>query len=137
MGKAQLSAPLHSPTELPSAGARRRSSQDALWRRYLINVEQPAGALSPPAARGLKTLWRYLRTATNGRFTVPRAAPTQDHGIILSWEKVDHYLEIEIFDDGRYDWFYREEETGEYVSGEDRRPEVPEHSLERYAGLFS
>ncbi len=132
-----LSTSLQSPIRSHSSDIRRRSSQELLWQRYLRDLEQPTGALSSRAAQGLRAVWRYLRAATDGRFPIPRAAPTQDHGIILSWETADHYLEIEVFEYGHYDWFYREEEAAEYVGGEDRTPGVPDPDLERHLGLFS
>ncbi len=137
MEKGTPSTSLRAPGHPQIGEARRRSSQEALWQRYLRDLEQPAGSLTTRAAQGLRKLWRLLRSTIGGRFPLPRAVPTEDHGIILSWEKANHYLEVEIFDHGRHDWFYREERSGKYVGGEDRRSDLLDPELERYAKLLS
>lgn len=37
----------------------------------------------------------------------PNASPTDDGGILMSWTRGGHHLEIEVMPDARYEWFYR------------------------------
>lgn len=39
----------------------------------------------------------------------------------MSWDRGSHHFEIEVFRDGRYDWFYLNRDSGERV-GEENHP---------------
>ena len=37
----------------------------------------------------------------------PNASPTDDGGLLMSWTRGGHHLEIEVMPDATYEWFYR------------------------------
>lgn len=53
-----------------------------------------------------------------GGIGLPQAGLTDDGTIQLVWRSDRLHIEIDIFESGKYDWFYRERETGSYNGGE-------------------
>ena len=89
------------------------------WRIYIRGLAAPSGPLSPYLVRQIETLWRALEL-TVPRAPSPHAAVTVDSGFSMTWDHGRHHFEVEIFSDGRYDWFYMDRESSFRAGEEDR-----------------
>lgn len=55
--------------------------------------------------------WNRLADTTDWTVPIPHAGPTLQNSFILSWNRGRHHFEVEVFDDERFEWFYRDRET--------------------------
>lgn len=57
--------------------------------------------------------WNRVAHATCNRLCVPDACPGSQGQMLLTWDRADHHLEIEIFPNGAIESFYRNRATAE------------------------
>lgn len=82
--------------------------RDARLKEYAKEWEQYLSSLESPTAEEVRSLWSYLET----RLWAPEAAPTDDGGFRMVWDRGPHHLQIEVLTESRYDWFYRNRDSG-------------------------
>lgn len=93
---------------LVEAAHSRKSETERRWSAYLIDLD---AKVDPSVAATAEQLWYNLKDQAN-RLAPPDASPTSDGGFIMSWSAGGRYLEIEVLNDGTYEWLYRERATG-------------------------
>jgi hypothetical protein len=86
------------------------------WQHFL-QVVAAKGAVSPLAIKAADHIVNNLRSFSTA-IDLPRAMPSADRGLLMTWDAVAHHLELEIGPTGRYEWFYRNRRTGEFTGGE-------------------
>ncbi len=59
-----------------------------------------------------RRVWRELRRATADTIRVPNASAGGEGQVLYTWNEREHHLELEIFPDGRTEFFYRNRRTG-------------------------
>ena len=116
-----------SAAKTPASRAPSRTADD-----YLTTLTRPEGPLAAHHVRLVCGFWQELRSSFRGAFPVPQASPTPDLGLLMLWDRDRHHLEVEIYEDGTYDWFYRDRETESYLGDEGlaldfRPPELLDH----------
>lgn len=79
---------------------------DERWQAYLESLAGRNLTSGDVAAAG-KRMWAMLRRIVP-TLSVPDASPTNQGGLLISWDLVGEHLEIEILADLSYEWFYRE-----------------------------
>jgi len=89
--------------------------RDARLHEYAAQWERYLSALQSPVAREVRTIWSYLQS----QLWAPEAAPTEEDGFRMVWDRGPHHLQVEVLTGDRYDWFYRNRETGARQSEED------------------
>lgn len=82
-----------------------RENTQERWARYLRSLPLRNLATAESAAAS-ERLWTRL-TEEIEQLVPPNASPTDDGGILMSWTKSGHHLEIEVMPDASYEWFYR------------------------------
>ena len=105
------------------------SPQDKLelaWSAYRRDLNK---VLPGPHAREVKRFWADLAREKN--VPVPQAGPTEERGFSMSWDDGNRHCEVEIYRDGRYEWFYcdrgRDEHDGAIGSREQVLAAVSRH----------
>lgn len=76
------------------------------WARYLRSLPL-RGLATAESAAASERLWTRLSEEVEC-LVPPNASPTDDGGILMSWTKGGHHLEIEVMPNARYEWFYRQ-----------------------------
>jgi len=82
------------------------------WLAYLTKLkERPEYAALAPR---IEEFWHWI----SEKLWAPEATPTDD-GFLLVWDRDEHHLQVELFQDGSYDWFYRnrDSDTVSYEEG--------------------
>jgi hypothetical protein len=110
-----MSATSAAETPVPKVPSR---ASDEAWNDYLATLARPQGPLAEHHVRLVCGFWRQLRSLVNGAFPLPQAGPTPDQGLLMLWDRDRHHLEVEIYEDGTYDWFYRDRQTESYLGDE-------------------
>jgi len=82
--------------------------RDTRLQKYATQWEQYLSALDSPVAQEVRTIWSHLQS----HLWAPEAAPTEEGGFRMVWDRGPHHLQVEALADGRYDWFYRNRESG-------------------------
>lgn len=96
--------------ELEGMRASRLAAYRSEWKEYLTRFE----AAEPELGHDVRLIWELV-----GKFLwAPEAAPT-DGGFHMVWDRGSHHLQIEVFRDSRYDWFYRDRDSGAVQFRED------------------
>ena len=96
-----------------------QDNQDAAWDQYLRRLAKPSGPLSVGNVQEIERLWDCLRRQVPDRLGFPHATATESGDLVMAWDRGSHHFEIEVFHDGRYDWFYLDRSSGERVGEED------------------
>jgi plasmid stabilization system protein ParE len=107
------------------------------WNAYLASLAEPEGPLSPEHASHVQRFWRNLRASAHGPLQVPQAGPTDGPGFLLVWDRHRHHLEIEIFEDGNYDWFYRDRDSESYQGDEGLEASARARELLKHLRFFN
>ncbi len=81
------------------------------WETYLRGLNS---ILQGGHARAVKRLWADLSRDTDR--PVPQAGPGDEGLFTMSWDDGRRYCEIEVYEDGRYEWFYCDRETDDHTS---------------------
>ena len=123
------------PTPEPRPSGRERGLQ-ARWNAYLATLAQPRGPLTAEHAESVKRFWRHLRSLRSWNLPVPQAGPTEAPGFLLVWDRGRHHLEIEIYDDGTFDWFYRDRRDESYFGDDGLAPDARPSDLMDRIHLF-
>ena len=94
---------------------------DPGWQAYLRRLATSNTPYRSTAER-LANLWSLLtlRMDQEGyELPAPIALPDASTGAIhLAWNGLRHYLELELFANGTWEWFYRDRETADTDGGE-------------------
>lgn len=102
-------------------------SPDDPWGAYLSQLADQS------LAARVSVFWRAAEAAV-GPMTLPApmAIPSGEGGAHLAWDAEQHHIEVDLFSDGSFDWFYRNRLTDE-IDGtrEDRASGMPEDLARR------
>ena len=80
------------------------------WDKYRRSLAVPDGPLPASRAAQLETMWAAINQ--NIIFIpAPRAALAEDGTFVMSWNRGSHHFEIEMLEDGTFEWFYMERST--------------------------
>ena len=92
----------------------RREEYASEWLAHLAKLKETSeyAALAPK----VEDFWSWV----SSELSAPEANPT-DEGFLLVWDRDEHHLQVELFRDGSYDWFYRNRDT-DAVSYEEGLP---------------
>lgn len=80
--------------------------------------------------------WRALKKATGGNLRVPNASPGDEDQVHFSWNQEEHHMELDIFPDGRAEFFYRNRRTGKLWDHEQLEGELIPADVIKKAALF-
>jgi hypothetical protein len=109
-----LSAYTNSLATLERTLSARRFSYTDLWHGYLQSLGEQGSGLTVELAALVREFWAFA----SSHAAAPDASPTDD-GVLLVWDKAaTKHLQVEIFADSTYDWFYRDRGIEGYESGE-------------------
>ena len=105
----------------------------ARWTSYLASL--PArGLATAEVSSSTIQLWESLVDIAS--VAPPDASPTADGGLLMSWDRADHHLEIEVLNDASYEWFYRNRRLGKTASGVGATgDDIPEELVARIVSL--
>ncbi|MGH7486324.1 MAG: hypothetical protein ACRD3J_21410 [Thermoanaerobaculia bacterium] len=93
------------------------------WLAYLRSLPMRSLATENVAA-ATERLWSQLSDELDALIPPPNASPTDDGGVLMSWQRNGRHLEVEMMPDGTYDWFYRHRASDTDESGTDAADEV-------------
>lgn len=89
---------------------------DERWLSYLRAL--PQRDLTADAVNdAMELLWQDLRRSVPN-IHPPDASPTDDRTLLMSWDRDQHHLEIEVMPSGKYLWFYRDHDVNSDEIGE-------------------
>lgn len=101
------------------------------WRRYLGTIHlQPIG-LAASHADAIRRVWWLLEWMVGRPLRAPVAGPGGDLGFQMSWSTEGFYLDLDIAEDGTFEWFFKDRGTGVIEGSEDDRHAIPPESLVR------
>lgn len=110
-----------------AVAGRERTDAENRWRAYLHSLGT-RHLTSHDVASAAEQLW--LTLAENAApATPPDASPTNDGGLLLSWDRKGQHLEIEVLPDLSYEWFYRERLADVTENDEAASVDVISHKL--------
>lgn len=65
-------------------------------------------------ARAVATFYQNARAVGGAApLPVPTALPSEDGSMHLAWDRDQHHLDVDLFPDGSFEWFYRNRLTDE------------------------
>lgn len=100
---------------------------DWRWRQFLENLPQNDTSVSKES---VDAVFDFIESASSAGKRLPATATfATDDGIKLIWTTEPHYLELDVFPNKRFEWFYKNRETGVFEG----TAEDPEQSIS--AGL--
>ncbi len=88
----------------------------ASWANYRKKLN---GVIPGPFAGRVRKLWSDLERETS--CPIPHAGPTPQGSFIMSWDRDRHHLEVELFAEGRHEWFYCDRKTDFHEGSEGNR----------------
>ncbi|MBI3947760.1 MAG: hypothetical protein HY321_17705 [Armatimonadetes bacterium] len=97
--------------------------------RYLYDIAEK-GAISIAAARIALAAWIAVDVLLEFRLLIPDAAPGDCGQVLYSWETDEHYLDLEVFADGRAVFFYCHLPTDQLWEGQFRVGQIPIDAVE-------
>ncbi len=131
-----LSTTVSAVPRLPSVKPEPEANPREDWNVYLSSLARPRGPLTSQHAKHVRRFWHSLRSQLSPDLPVPQAGPTEAPGLLLVWDRDRHHLEVEIFQDGTYDWFYRDRRSEAYLGDEGLAAEArPQELVEHLRGF--
>ena len=96
---------------------------DWRWHQFLMRLPDEDGRASK---EGVDAVFDFVEASGFGGKRLPPAVTfATDQGIRLIWTVEPHYLEVEVFPDKRFEWFYKNRATGMFEGTLDE----PERSI--------
>jgi hypothetical protein len=109
------SSNLRNLRRLEVAASGRSPDVEERWQAYVDSL--PARNLaSSDVAGACDQLWINLYELV-ADIVPPDAGPTNDGGLLMSWDQKGRHLEIEVYPDTSYEWFFRERTANVTESG--------------------
>ena len=111
--------PLTSPEtekERNDAAVTEESPYDLL-ENYLGSLRE-TGAISPQTATLAWNAWKHISDENGKSLPEPDASSGPNGELLYTWDKGEHHLELELFADGRAEFFYRNRKTGKLWEAE-------------------
>ncbi len=73
-------------------------------------------------ARAVATFFQNARALGGAALLpVPTAIPSEDGSMHLAWDREQHHLDVDLFPDGSFEWFYRNRLTDELDGTDESR----------------
>jgi hypothetical protein len=88
-------------------------------------------------SRQLESFWRRALAASGGKLRPPIALPQEDGSVHLAWDNGPLHLEVDLFQDGTIEWFYRNRKTNELDGTDDERASGLPEALAARLGAIS
>jgi hypothetical protein len=114
---------LHAPiyggvsTSTLKAGITLPDFQQNSWDQYLEGI-QISGSFSGEHIDFVRNFVLHLRREIDPDFPLPHAGPTPDGNFQLVWDRGIHHLDVDVYSDGMFEWFYTNRETKEFFGNE-------------------
>ncbi len=113
------------------AGAEQR------WMAYLHSLASRRLA-SEDVAKASERIWNELSEELGAIVSPPNASPTDEGGVLMSWTRNGHHVELEVLPDAEnYEWFYRHRASDFDETGADPVDTASDRLLERLRQLFA
>lgn len=94
--------------------------RESEWLKFLFGLVD-AGYVSESQVSHVRAFWEELKNRIGRPLRLPITMPAGDGSIQLAWSTKEHYLDIDMFADGSYEWFYRNRFTDELDGTENER----------------
>jgi hypothetical protein len=101
------------------------------WHDYMKNLTSKPVGLSSQRQAAVFGLWSKLTRLIGPDIPPPIAGPGGELGFHMAWNQNDFYLDIEIAEDGSFEWFYKNRATGEVRGSDNDRLREPPEDLVR------
>ena len=92
--------------------------RDRSWLAFLDALRAEAGGGSLEGHEVVRLFWKQLLTSTKGGVFPPTTAGRSDLGFVLAWDRAEHHLDVDLQDDGTFEWFYSNRRT-DYCEGQE------------------
>ncbi|MBV9494774.1 MAG: hypothetical protein JOZ54_11060 [Acidobacteria bacterium] len=112
-----------------------RQNPRARWQRYIRSLPMRHLATSAAASTS-ERLWIQIAEEVD-QVSPPNASPTDENGVLMSWTRSGHHLEVEVMNDGTYEWFYRHRASHTDDGGSESDDIVPDTLFERLRQVMS
>jgi len=120
--------------QVPTGAQYTRANRLREFLREISQGDEQSRLINPRVASFAELAISRLSEAGGPMFgvSVPTASPGPDGQLMLAWRRGDHYLELEIFEEGPWEFFYNDESTDEMFVCEFEQDEpVPAKVAER------
>jgi hypothetical protein len=102
-----------------------------LWNYYLEDLKK-SGELGERHIDFIKSFFLHVRDTIDKGFPLPHAGPTPDGAFQLVWDRGIHHVDVDIYPNGIFEWFYSNKETRMFFGDEDCPPQSFPSELSRY-----
>ena len=132
--------PVQRPAQPPSIIlARYRQKEEEAREREIIrrNVFEQAVKknTTPEFAAIILRVWKNVSGRAKGVTKAP-LLDLMDDGVMLTWDKREHHLDIEVYPNGAIEIFYKNRGTGEFWNlDQESRSIIPEFVMRRFDAL--
>jgi hypothetical protein len=110
-----VSADLHAVPQLEQMRTQRRASAVSFepnwnWERFLDRLPEDAPQVTIGHVASVRSFWRQLTAALRG-VPLPVTHPSSSGGVLLGWSTDRYTVEVDVFQGGEIDWFFRDRRT--------------------------
>ncbi len=78
------------------------------WERYLDRLPEEGVGITSQHVATFREFWKGLNVRLQARLPLPVTQPTDSGAIQLAWNRGSYCVEIDLYQDGSYDWFFRD-----------------------------
>ena len=103
-------------------------SDSERWISYLSRLSESPVGLPKDHARAVRIVWSNLASRVVN-IRPPAATPCGELGFQLAWNTPRYYLDIDIDQSGRFEWFFRDKVSKEELGSDDDLLEYPPERL--------
>ena len=102
------------------------------WERYLDRLSDEGVGVNEAHVSAVRTFWHAVSGRLQRSLPLPVTLPTERGAVQLAWNRGNYVVEVDIFQDGRFDWFFRDRKRGT-VDGNGDEPVqgLPKRFIER------
>jgi len=87
------------------------------WNLYLEALKA-SGSSRDEQVSFVRDFFLQIRETIDDKFPLPHAGPTPDGAFQLVWDRGSHHIDIDIYQDGTFEWFYSNRLTNAFYGDE-------------------
>ena len=112
------------------------TNEQERWNAYMASLAEGTVGLSTMHARAVQSTWWKLWRKVGLPLRHPAAGPGGDLGFQMSWNTDRCYLDIDIAEDGTFEWFFKDRRDGSFAGSDDESLTSPPEELVRLLVRF-
>jgi hypothetical protein len=101
------------------------------WERFLDRLPDEDVGITEEHVQRVREFWYAVEQRVDVTLPLPVTQPIASGAIQLAWNRGVYCVEVDVFPDGSFEWFFRDRRKGSIDGSNDRVTGMPKKFVER------